>query len=175
MGDLKPVLSLSSHDLISLPEKCQSVNRQQSLTFLLGGAKQSKVGDDGEACEWWRNLWNSASVLTSRICKVWYLFSEKFIFALATEVWTFRSQWLPNIFLCVQGCPRPECATLKKTVGSQGCILLNLGDGLALDPGNGSGLEQGSFLLVWVFLYGMGLNFDKTEMTYINIQQRIKD
>ena len=38
--------------------------------FLGGGAKRSKDGDDGEACEWWRNLWNSASVLTSRICKV---------------------------------------------------------------------------------------------------------
>ena len=35
MGDLKPVLSLSSHDLISLPERCQSVKRQQSL--ILGG------------------------------------------------------------------------------------------------------------------------------------------
>ena len=66
--------------LISLPERCQSVNRQQSLIFL-GGAKQSKDGDDVGACEWW--LVNSASVLTSRICKVWYLFSEKFIFALA--------------------------------------------------------------------------------------------
>ena len=88
---------------ISLPERCQSVNRQQSLIFFGGGgAKRSKDGDDGEACEWWSNLWNSASVL-SRICKVWYLFSEKFIFALATEVWTFRIQWLPNIFLCVQG------------------------------------------------------------------------
>ena len=44
--------------LISLIERCQSVNRQQSLIFLGGGrAKRSKDGDDGEACEWWRNLW----------------------------------------------------------------------------------------------------------------------
>ena len=57
--------------LISLPERCQSVNRQKSLIFFFGGgAKWSKDGDDGEACEWWRYLWNSASVLTSRICKV---------------------------------------------------------------------------------------------------------
>ena len=104
VGDLNPLLSLSSHDLISLLEICQSINWQQSLIYFFGGGpKWSKNGDDGEACEWWRNLWNSASVLTSRICKVWYLFSEKFIFALATKVWTFRSQWLPNIFLCVQG------------------------------------------------------------------------
>ena len=42
--------------LISLPERCQSVNRQQSLIFFGGGrAKRSKDGD-GEACEWWRNL-----------------------------------------------------------------------------------------------------------------------
>ena len=58
---------------INLPERCQSVNWQQSLIFFFppwGGraAKRSKDGDDGEACEWWRNLWNSASVLTSRIC-----------------------------------------------------------------------------------------------------------
>ena len=44
--------------LISLPERCQSVNRQQSLIFFFfwGGPKRSKDGDDGEACEWWRNL-----------------------------------------------------------------------------------------------------------------------
>ena len=41
--------------LISLPERCQSVNRQQSLIFLGGAPKRSKDGDDGEACEWWRN------------------------------------------------------------------------------------------------------------------------
>ena len=37
--------------LISLPERCQSVNRQQSLIFDFfffgGGAKRSKDGDDG--------------------------------------------------------------------------------------------------------------------------------
>ena len=42
--------------LISLLERCQSVNRQQSLIFWGGRAKRSKDGDDGEACEWWRNL-----------------------------------------------------------------------------------------------------------------------
>ena len=41
--------------LISLLKRCKSVNRQQSLIFF-GGAKRSKDGDDGEACEWWRNL-----------------------------------------------------------------------------------------------------------------------
>ena len=46
-------------------------------------------------------LVNSASVLTSSMILVFRI--EKFIFALATKVWTFRSQWLPNIFLCVQG------------------------------------------------------------------------
>ena len=46
--------------LISLLERCQSVNRQQSFDFFGGwGAKRSKDGDggdDGEACEWWKNL-----------------------------------------------------------------------------------------------------------------------
>ena len=37
--------------LISLPERCQSVNRQRSLIFFGGGPKRSKDGDDGEACE----------------------------------------------------------------------------------------------------------------------------
>ena len=37
---------------------------------------------------------------------------------------------------------------------SQGCILPNFGGGLILNPGNGFGREQGSFLLLRVFFYG---------------------
>ena len=39
--------------LISLPERCQSGT---TFDFFGGEAKRSKDGDDGEACEWWRNL-----------------------------------------------------------------------------------------------------------------------
>ena len=63
-----------------------------------------------------------------------------------------------------------DCAT-PCGHGSRGCILLNLGDGAVRDPGNGSGPEQGSFLLVRVSFYGPGLNFDISEMIYINIDQ----
>ena len=88
--------------LISLLERCKSVNRQQSLIFL-GGAKRSKDGDDGEACEWWRNLWTVLQYWQAESVKYDTCFQKSSFFALATKVWTFRSQWLPNIFLCVQG------------------------------------------------------------------------
>ena len=45
----------------------------------------------------------------------------------------------------------------------------NLGDGQFRDSGNGSGMEWGSFLLVRVFFYGPGLNFDSSEMININM------
>ena len=87
--------------LISLPERCQSGN---NLWFFLGGAKRSKDGDDGEACEWWRNLWTVLQYWQAESVKYDTCFQKSSFFALATKVWTFRSQWLPNIFLCVQGC-----------------------------------------------------------------------
>ena len=43
--------------LISLLERCKSVNRQQSLIFLGGGLSGAKMVMMSEACEWWRNLW----------------------------------------------------------------------------------------------------------------------
>ena len=35
------------------------MSKRKSATIFdfFGGAKRSKDGDDGEACEWWRNLW----------------------------------------------------------------------------------------------------------------------
>ena len=57
---------------ISLPERCHLKRKSATIFdfffffffFFWGGkgAKRSKDGDDGEACEWWRNLLNSASV-----------------------------------------------------------------------------------------------------------------
>ena len=88
--------------LISLPERCQSGNNLWFF-FLGGGAKRSKDGDDGEACEWWRNLWTVLQYWQAESVKYDTCFQKSSFFALATKVWTFRSQWLPNIFLCVQG------------------------------------------------------------------------
>ena len=62
-----------------------------------------------------------------------------------------------------------------KKFGSQGRILLNLGNGPVRDPENTLGRERGSFLSVWVPFYGPGPNFDNSEMKYINIHQRIKE
>ena len=50
-----------------------------------------------------------------------------------------------------------------------------MGDGTVQDPGNRLGRERGSFLSAQVFFYGPGLNFDSSEMTYIDIHQRIKE
>ena len=87
--------------LISLPKRCQSGN---NLWFFFGGgAKWSKDGDDSEACEWWRNLWTVLQYWQAESVKYDTCFQKSSFFALATKVWTFRSQWLPNIFLCVQG------------------------------------------------------------------------
>ena len=58
---------------------------------------------------------------------------------------------------------------------SRGLILLDSGDGPVWHPGNKSSREWGSFLSVWVFLYGLGLNFDRSEMIHINIHQHIKE
>ena len=41
--------------------------------------------------------------------------------------------------------------------------------------GSRSGREEGSFLSVQVFCYSPGLNFDSSEMIYINVHHRIKE
>ena len=64
------------------------------------------------------------------------------------------------------GDPRTWPYNPKKFV-SLGCILLKSRDGPVQDAGNGSSRERDSFLLVQVFFYGPGLNFDSSEIIYI--------
>ena len=73
-----------------------------------------------------------------------------------------KTSWAPGPL----GILGPDRATQKKKIWSRSSILLNPGDGLVLDLGNGSGRERGSFLLVWVFFYSLGLNFVSSKMIY---------
>ena len=71
-------------------------------------------------------------------------------FMLLFETTTVKTSGHPE----PSGIPGPDCGTPQK-IRSQGHILLNSGDGI-----QEMGWEQGSFLLVWVFFYSPGINFD---------------
>ena len=65
--------------------------------------------------------------------------------------------------------------TLKKC-RLQGCILHNSGDIRSGIQGMGRvRIGQGSFLLVWIFFCSLGLNFESSEIIYINTHEQIRE
>ena len=66
----------------------------------LSGAKMvimARHVNGGETCGTVLQYWQAESVKYDNSSQ------KSPYFALTTKVWTFTSQWLPNIFLCVQG------------------------------------------------------------------------